>query len=606
MTLKMLRKNVLHLTAITLFLTSSGIPQDVNQKLRLAQDLERSGQWEEARTIYEDLYRQVPNNVVVFNQLKDLYLRVGQYEQALTLIQERQKAKPGDPSLEVSLAQVYHKMDKQDEAVERWQAVLDRYPKQPTIYQTVASAMIQERLLDEAIDVYLLGRSRIGNKNLFVFNLANLYGSRMDYAKATQELLQYLKTQPRHTSVVERELLRYPKTARVTQEIVSQLNEAIASRPNDPNLRRILVSVYLRAEQYEEGLRATLEIEQLTQAKQQGEALFRFGQEVFQSGAPEEAEKAYAEILQSYPGFPLKDRVLFGLAQCHEARDRFSEAAATYQRVFEEFRHSPLASQSLYQKGLIQKDWLFDLPGAEETFRTLVHQFPGVREAEDGRLELGTCHVSQGNLDQAEAIFNQALERTPKGTGAWAGALVRLADVAYLRGQFDQTLSLLGQLASETTAPATLQDPVLNDGLKLRLFVQEHHQQSRQPLTLLAGAEAWERQRKDEQVLQVLDSLLTRWPQDPVAAPALFKKGETEIRLERYKESLASFDTLLTRFPANRLADRALERIGWVCEKRGERKEALVRYERLLVAYPHSFLIDEIRRRIRRIEEDKR
>ncbi len=184
-------------------------------------------------------------------------------------------------------------------------------------------------------------------------------------------------------------------------------------------------------------------------------------------------------------------------------------------------------------------------------------------------------------------------------------ALVHLADVVYLDGRFKEVLSLLEELCSEKLKPEETRDPTMNDGLKLRLFVEEHFRRSPEVLSLLARAEFWQRQRKYTQALIDLDSLLTGWPDDPIAAHGLFRRGEIEVRLERYPESLASFDTLLARFPKSLLADQALERIGWVYEKTEKRKRAVEKYETLLVAYPHSFLVDEVRRRIRRIEEER-
>lgn len=604
-----MRRGFLYLcvAGILLCFYSGGVTQDQKQKISYAQTLEKSGQWEEALRIYEELYMQAPGNIIVFNGLRNLCIRTLRYERALELIEDRRKRYPNDESLEVSLAQVHYKMGRQKEALTRWQEVLDRHPKQESIYQRVANAMIQERLLDEAIEVYLLGRKRIGKRDLFVFNLANLYGASIEYGKATEELLRYLETHPKQTSLIEREVLRYPKTERVIREIESRLKKAIASTSDDLGLRRILVSVYLRAEHYQKGLEAAREMERLTEEKKQGEALYRFGQGAFRSGAPGVAEKAYQEILSFYPDFSLKDQTLFGLAQSYQAQENFKEAVAAYQRIFDEFKRSPLASRALYRKGLIQRDELYDLTGAEKTFRTLIEHFPSSREGNDGRLELGGCLIAQGDLDRAEEIFQQAMDKTQKKGGSpWVRALVRLADMNYLRGRFDRVLTLLEELSTEKTDPEAVQDPFMNDGLKLRLFVEEHSKRHPESLRLLAVGELLERQRRYDQVLQVLDSLITGWPEDPIVADALYKKGEIEIQLGRFREGLICFDSLRMRYPTNLLADRALERIGWVYERMGEKQQAVEQYEALLVEYPQSFLIDEIRRRIRRIEKEDR
>jgi tetratricopeptide (TPR) repeat protein len=177
--------------------------------------------------------------------------------------------------------------------------------------------------------------------------------------------------------------------------------------------------------------------------------------------------------------------------------------------------------------------------------------------------------------------------------------------VLYLQGRFDETLSLLEQLSSSLTDIKIIQDPLFNDGLKLQLFLNETVRNSKELLKVLVRGEIYSRQRRYDNSIAVWDSLLATWPQNPIAAEALYRKGETQILIERYKQSLASFDSLLARFPGHLLADQALERIGWIYEKTGDHKKAFERYEYLLTTYPQSFQIDEIRRRIRRIDKEK-
>jgi tetratricopeptide (TPR) repeat protein len=592
-------------TVFFLFAVSTAWSQDMKRQLRLGQELEKSGRWEDARRFYELLYQQNPDDIVIFNRLKDVCIITQAYERALEIVEARLQ-KRRDLNLEITRAQIHYKMGEQDEAMTEWDAILNQHPANPAIYQMVATAMSVERLLDDAVDIYLLGRERMQQDNLFALDLANLYGARMNYEKATEELLRHYRSHPNQVSIVESYLLRYPRTNRIIGIVEKQLKDAITSTPDDIGLHRLLSRFYLRAELFEESLEATRDMERLAKEKNRGESLFRFAQAAFQSGAPEIASKAYQEILERYANFPLRNRSLFGLAECREAREQFFDAIGIYQQVADEYPRSALARQSLYRKGVIQRDELFTLPEAIETFRNLIDRFPGSPQGAEGRLALGSCFIARGDLRQAETIFRVAVDKNQKKKNrAWLRALVRLADVLYLQVRFDEAQSLLEQLSSSLTDTKIIQDPLFNDGLKLRLFLKESIRNSKEPLKVLVRGEIYSRQRKYDNSITVWDSLLTIWPQNPIAAEALFKKGETQILVERYKQSLASFDSLLARFPGHLLADQALERIGWVYEKMGDHRKALERYEYFLTTYPQSFQIDEIRRRIRRIDKEK-
>ncbi len=595
------------LTAVglSLLLISPGIAQDLRQKLRLGHQLEASGRWEAAQQLYEKLYREHPGDIVIFHRLKDACLITQSYERALEIVEARRKLR-ADPNLDVFTGQIYYKMGRQDEALRLWEDILNRYPKNQGMVHQVANALAGERLLDDAIDVYLGGRKRIGNDHLFMLNLVDLYGARMNYKKATEELLKYYRTHPKQVPTVDNYLSRYPKTDRIVKEVSRQFQEAIAETPDDLVLRKILSNFLMNAERYQESLELTREVERLSPEQSQGQALFLFAQNAFQAGAPQIAAEAYQSILIHYSRFPLRPRVLFGLAQCHEASEQYSEAVEAYQSISDTYSRDALATTSLYRKGIIQKDALFDLDGAIETFQALVTRFPSTSEGKAGLLELGSCHVARGDLDEAETIFQQAMETADKkDRRQWLRALIRLADAFYLHARFQETLELLETLTSDKIDPAALQDPALNDGLDLRLFLQSHLRRSPQALDYLARGDFLLRQHRFRLATAILDSLLTRWPDDPLAAESLFKTGQAHILQEQYEEGLARFDTLLTRFPHHLLADQALERIGWIYEKTGDPQKAQARYETLLVSYPQSFHADDVRRRIRRIEKDQ-
>ena len=199
----------------------------VSVRIRLAQELERSGQTEQAVYIYEGLLAESPDNLVVFTRLKDLYIRSAEYEKALRVIEDRLRNHPREVNLEVFAAQVRYKMGHMEEAWTVWEDVLDRYAGSVSVYQSVASALIGERLLDEAINVYMRGRDRLGSDDLYAFNLASLYAARMEYRKAVDELMNYWRAHPKHVSVVESQLRRFPNTKRVVRDVVGGLEAAI-------------------------------------------------------------------------------------------------------------------------------------------------------------------------------------------------------------------------------------------------------------------------------------------------------------------------------------------------------------------------------------------
>jgi tetratricopeptide (TPR) repeat protein len=591
--------------SILFFVSQQTLAQDVEQQLRLTRELEQSELWEQAAAIYEALYAQVPDRDDLFYRYKEFCLKIKDYHRALELILDRKKRHPGEIDLLMAEAEMYAKMGDRDRAVQQWKKILDQKPKDLSIYVRVASSMTRERYYNEAVQIYLLARKKQGNETLFALNLANLYAAQIEYGKAASELIVHLLHYPNQASFVQIHLVKYPRTKKVQRQVREAFEKTIRAHPGRHELRAVLIDYLLRVEEYEDAFREALTLETLEIPAKRGNTLFEFGRKTFRAGAARYAELAYSHILRSCPGFNQKDRVLEGLARSYKAQNKLDQAVETYQQLFQTYPRSILARKALYQKAAIQKDRLFDFSGAEATLQTIIKRWPNAPESRESELLLGACSISQGKLDEAESVFQRIMTREEETGGKlWVQALVSLSEVLYLKGNFDKAISELDRLTPETVQDEASQDTRLNDGLRLRLLIKEHHQNNPIALSKFSRSEYLYKQRKLDESLLILDSLVTEQPSNALLPYALNRRGELAIELGRYKIGLASFDTLLVRFPAHLLADRALERSGWIMEKRGDKKEAFLRYEKLLTQYPYSLYKDEVRERIRRLEKE--
>lgn len=594
---------IMFLLVFSFVIPLNGLDRDIRQQLQLAEELQRSEQWKEARVIYEKLYQMAQDRLDIFQRFLDCCLECKDFDRALELVLDQQKKNPNDLNLMILKAELHAKLGNREEAIVEWEKTLGQRPKDLSVYQMVASSMTRERYYGEAEKVYLLARKQLDNQNLFALDLSNLYAAQIEYGKATSELIAQLLLYPGQISLVENHLRRYPRTKRVYLQVTNHLKKAIQTNPTKQNLKQVLMYYLLHMEAYQECLEETLLFESQEEPSKRGNALFRFAQQTFQRGALRESESAFLTVLQKYGHFKQKDRILEGLAQCYKAQNRLKDAVDTYRQLYEEFPRSSLAREALYQIAILQKNNLFYFSDAEETFQTIMKQWPNSAESMNSQMQLGECYIGQGKLQEAEQVFQKIKEREEKNHDKhWLNALIGLAEVLYFKGDFLKAISELDQLSAVSITGKAMQDPRLNDGLKLRLFLNEYARTSRGALLLFSKSAYLYRQRKLNGALFVLDSLKNQWPEDPIIPYVLFKKGELGIELDLTKMSLASYDTLLNRFPQHILADQALERKGWIYESEGDKKEAFRIYESLLTQYPYSLMANEIRDRIRKLE----
>ena len=255
--------------------------------------------------------------------------------------------------------------------------------------------------------------------------------------------------------------------------------------------------------------------------------------------------------------------------------------------------------------GYIQKDELFFPDEASDTFRLLNRSYPNTEENRKADLALAGCLLTQGKFDEAKEMYQEMFEtRQAKQDFFWISALVHLAEIHFMQEEFDTALKVLEEITQSDFDPSQAAEPMLNDGLCLRLFLKSHTRDNPEPLILFARGVKHEKQRQFKQAIIVLDSLISLWSGTSVIAEALLMKGKIHMGLNQNKKALSALNIIIKQHPMSMVSDQAMERKGWILEKTGKRKEALDTYEALLLKYPQSFLIDEIRIRIRRLEEE--
>jgi tetratricopeptide (TPR) repeat protein len=566
--------------------------------------LEAAGRHEEALTLYKNLYARDPVNMVVYNRLKAAYLRTGKLDQAETLIRSRLETTPDAPILIIELAQVIYRSGRHETALKMWNEQLELHPRQTSLYQAIANIMVQERRIDDAIEIYLKGRKNTGTQNLFVFSLANLYAARNEYGRAAEELINHLKIQPQQAGLVESYLLRYPASRNVIIEVEEILVEAIEDRPKEPGLKRILANLYMKAGLYKKAFRATRELEAVMDKKHQGEALFRYAEEVFRNGRLNDAEAAYQMIIDKYPNFRHAPKAYLGLARILESEDQFDKAAEMYGQIAELFSGRIAGREALFRLGKIQLGILNNGPDAMNTLKKLTTQYSGSSEARDAQQLIGESLIQLGNSRDAEAHYRALVEKEEKKRGQyWVRALVGLSKLYYYLGRFEDALAELSALDDGPVIDESIQDTMLNDALKLKLFISEYSQLNPSGLRMFSRAQLLVKQGAHKAATRSLDSLITLHPEKPLAAYGLMERGLGFLSRKAYKAAIADFDSLNKQFPGSYQADQALERAGFAFEKLRQDRQAIDRYEALLLRNSRSYLAGLVRERIRKIEE---
>lgn len=606
---------------VFLLVLTAGVPAGAQEsedvvKLRLAQGFERSGDWERAVPIYESLLQSDPRNIVYYDALRRGYLQLKEYQKAIGLIEHRRMAERDGPHLVSTLGGVYYLMGDERRADSLWQTVIRSDPKNPSVYRLIASQLMEYRLYDRAIDVFLQARKETGDPHLFLADLANLYGAFQQYDRATEEFVQLLILQPRQLNDVQSRMamiLTRPGSVPAAREVIHRSLERHADLVP---LRQLYAWVLMEDRAYREALVQYRQIDRLAGGR--GAELVKFAQRALEEGQYQIAAAAFQDALDAGPPSNVLPVIKLGQARAVEEGAVIGDSAkissgqagtvpesplsagralSLYLSVAQAYPGTAQAAQAWFRIGLLRRDRIRDLDGALTAFEQAASAAQGSTLSEEARLELAEVHIAGNDLEAAKHVCRPlASSRFPS---VRERALFRMAELEYFTANFDSALSILSGLSERAGTD------LANDALRLLYFIEENRTVGPEPLQAFSVGELLERQGRLPEALEVFRGIVARHTSALLVDDAAFRIGIIQTGLQRYDEALTTLLTLAREPRSGILRDRALLKAGEICEVRlAQPARAVELYEELLSRFPGSIHAEEARRRVRVLRGD--
>ncbi|GEM_PF-788763 len=582
-------------------------PQQNAAQLRLAQDLERLGQYERAADIYVTLFNSDPRNGSYYYSLKRMLLQLRRYDELVTAINRRLEVIE-DINARVDLGDVDFKRGQAARAQALWKELLQKHP-QPGTYGAVANALIENRAYDEAMQIYLQARQSLRNPSLFMLELANLYTLRVNYAAATAEYLRFLEANPRQFPFVQSKALEMTRDDEKNLEAVARaIEQALPQSSQQQSLHRLLAGIFMQGREFGRALQAYQTLERLSSAADKanvGGEIFNFAEQARNAGAFSFAEQAYLMIARDLPNSPYWLPAQFGLGQSLQGQGKYAEAQAAFAAVIERAagNRNPWALRGLLAQGEILFEHLHDVKNAIAIYQQINERFASIAGGEhlEALFRLGDCYLALGDERQAILWYEKARQMGRNDQLVADKVNFRLARLAFYRGRFSETKNLLETIVNSPPVVSE-NESMVNDALELLLLLDVNLADSAGALLSYARAEYAQVQNKPFAAIDTLENLAKRFPNAALLPQALFALGNLYDGQQQYDSAIARFRAILSQYPESVAGDRALFRLAEVHQTgRRDLRQAQSLFEQLLKDYPQSLYLEEARRRAREL-----
>lgn len=593
------------------------IPRDgPAARFQLAEAYLRAGQFERAVSLFEDLYRQQPESVALYEKLRDSYVSLKRYDDAIGLIDEREQIHGPLPQLISERASLLYQKGEDEAAMAEWDRVLRLYPVNENAYRAVYFLMMENRLFDKAIEVLERGRTVLGDEALFRVDLSYLYGVLGRHDMAMQEYVGLLEQNATQLAFVKRRLVRYAGQESMVSGSLGVVERAVRRDPLNRAFRELAAWLYMEGGEYGRALDAYRAIDRLED--EEGMVLQAFAREAANAEAFDAARDACEEILARYPRSQAAPGALFALADLHERQARldserafdatgarvpaphFEAALETYGRFVQQYPNDARFPEALQRLGALQQRVFLDLDAAETVLTEVRNRFAASAAASMARFNLGQIAMQRGELTEARLILARLEEDLQIGELA-ERARYEIALIDYYQGRFETALAIVSALDANTSTD------IANDAIGLKVLLRENKgpDSLNTPLLWYATAQLRQRQFRAPEALSLLDSLLAGYPGHPLADEATFDRGTVLRDLGRFDEAVSLFLGFRDQFPISYLVDRSLFLAAETMERDlRDPTGALEAYQKLLGDIPGSMLGPQVRARIRTLRGD--
>lgn len=572
----MLIGKTLKFIVVGLFLWGTALGQaDLSRRLNMARSLVRQRRVEEAVKVYEELYRDYPDNLRIHQNLSNTYLATKRYDELIQISQEALKDNPGNLIMLRYLGRAYLGKGERKKGMEVVEKMIALNPEGRGNYQIAASLLVSSKNFDEAIDLYLKGRRALGDEILFAGELAFAYQLKGDYESAASELLSLLKANPRQALWVERQIKAMLKKGDPAKIVRVLEKESLKDVP--PQFHKILGDIYLSQGEYEA---ASKEYESSGGV----DALVQLGKRAEEEGLYQVAVTTYQRALQTSKDPRVVSEASLRIGISLRRLGRFEEALESFELTAS--RYPQVRGEALYEIGEM---WLEDLeepkkavPRFEELFKR-----PGEKLGAEAGLSLVDCWLKLGELGKAEGVCHKLSPLKPDM------ATFLLAEIQYYRGEFEEAVRLYREVVEQHKG-----SEVVNDALERILLVGES---GGDELKDYAKAELLGAQGRFNEGLDLLRTVIRR---DPSLAPrATFLIGNLLKEKGEPHQAIGAYEDLINNYPDSPLCPYAKLEIGEIYATRLKaRDRGIEELESLLVEYPSSPLCDLVRDRIEELK----
>ncbi|WP_231426723.1 MULTISPECIES: tetratricopeptide repeat protein [Pedobacter] len=566
----------------------------------------RDGEYEKAVVLLEKIFTS-PNNEGYFDIYFNSLLKLKRYDVAEKAVKKLIKQNPENDAYPIALGKLYQEKGDVQTGNKIFNEVINKLPKDEFKIRSLANNFYRFENYDFAVQTFKQGRKILGNDDLFVYELLNIYRFKKDKPNLMQEYLDALATIPQLLPQAQAILpiIFDDKTDYQTFQI--GILRKIQKFPDAEIYIQLLTWNYIQQQEFDMALRQLIAFDKRTKAD--GGTLFNAIYTFVDNNAYETAIKAYEYLLtkgkENQYYLPSKIEMLNTKYNIQTTgKPTLAELnllAKDYQSLLDENGKNKNTLFAIKKLANLQAYYLNQSDKAEKGLEDAL-QMPGLNGQDIGqlKLDLGDIYIITNQPWEAFLVYEQVSKQF-EGQPIGNEARFRSAKLSFYQGNFEYSN---GQCLVLKSATSQL---IANDALNLSLLITDNIQTptDSNALKMYSDAEMLIFRNLPARAIQKLDSIAIAFPQNGLADAVMMTKAKILIKSNDFQKAAEILKKVTEDYKDGIWTDDALFTLGDLYEKKlNDMMLAKLYFQKLITDYPGSMFSAEARKRFRNLRGD--
>ena len=593
------------LITILFFIISIGI---YAQDSKLANEYYRSGEYEQAASLYKKIWIKTKYNDFYFNRYIESLLALEEYAACEKEIKKQLKKNPNNVHLFVLYGNVLERQVKTKEAEAQYKKAIKQLPKDYNKITNLANAFSRLTKYDFALQVFQKGEALLDKEGEFAYQIAEIYRRLGDKPQMIHHYLLSIKGNPEQLASMKNFFNRN-LTAEDYPELKTKLYENIQANPDDVNYPELLEWIFIQEKDY---------IKALRQAKALDRRLDENGSRVFNIAVISSNDKDYDTAIAAYDYIVnnkginssyflearqelLSNKKKKVLNNSDHTREDLIGLRDEYNSYLNQIGRNKSSAYIVAELANLEAYQLDDLDGAITNLERML-KYPGVNKyvKANGKISLADFYLMKSEIWESTLLYSQ-VDKEFKEDYLGEKARHRNAMLSYYNGDFQWAQKQFDVLKASTSKL------ISNDAIDISVFIMDNLglDTTDVAISLYAQAELLTLQNKFDKAFVKLDSLKTLFPDHTLIDDIYYAKAKIFKKQKKYDEAIKMYNEIIEKHPEEIRCDNAIYELANLYENDlGQSDKASELYEKLFIDYSQSVFAIEARKKYRILRGD--